>query len=81
MTKEPFLDWKYRVIEHKTGNEVKDFFLLFPAVDPIARVALKAYAQTTPNKLIARYIIHWLELLDDAGMNEKEKEPKGKHAK
>lgn len=47
---------KFRVIHIETGEEVKGAFVLIPDYDAAARVAMAAYAASTRNASIAKWI-------------------------
>ena len=51
---------KYTVYKNKDGSLVTDCFILRPAKDPAAVVALRAYAATTDNAELAADIINWV---------------------
>lgn len=51
---------KYLVFKVNTGERVADCFVLRPAKDPAAVVALRAYATATDNKTLAEDIYNWI---------------------
>ena len=51
---------KYTVYKNKDGSLVTDCFILRPAKDPAAVVALRAYAAATDNTELAADIINWV---------------------
>lgn len=63
---EPGLYDKYEVWKNGTqlGERVRNCFVLRPDRDPDARVALRAYARTTPNDDLARDLGKWMDELD-----------------
>ncbi len=56
---------KHSVVRTSTGQTLPEgtYFVLVPAKDPAARVALAAYAEATDNATLAQDIQHWLEQL------------------
>ena len=53
---------KYAVT--KDGDPVEDCFVLEPADDPAARIALKAYAVATEDDDLAADLFDWLREID-----------------
>ena len=51
---------KYTVYKNKDGSLVTDCFILRPAKDPAAVIALRAYAATTDNAELSADIINWV---------------------
>lgn len=60
---------KYRVVK-TNGELVNGCFVLRPASDPAARVALRAYADTTENSQLASDLRDWLDGLDTIQTNQ-----------
>lgn len=54
---------KYDVFKTKDGSKVNNCFVLRPDKDPTAIVALKAYAEATPNKELAKDIFKWINFI------------------
>lgn len=54
---------KYTVIRNDTGEEVRGTFTLRPEVDPVARIALRAYAEAVrdENEHLAVDLLDWLD--------------------
>ena len=53
---------KYKVINNRTGEEVKDAcFIMKPETDEAARVAILAYANATDNKKLADDLRKWIK--------------------
>jgi len=55
---------RYKVIDRKTGIEVRRVFILRPVKDAAARMALRTYAQETPDQAMREFIRLWLEELE-----------------
>lgn len=51
---------KYTVYKNKDGSLVPDCFVLRPAKDPAAVIALRAYAAATENAELSADIINWV---------------------
>ena len=51
---------KYLVFKANTGERVDNCFVLRPDKDPAAVAALRAYAATTDNKILAEDIYNWV---------------------
>lgn len=51
---------KYTVYKNKDGSLVPDCFVLRPAKDPAAVIALRAYAAATDNAELSAGIINWV---------------------
>lgn len=51
---------KYTVYKNKDGSLVPDCFVLRPAKDPAAVIALRAYAAATDNAELSADIINWV---------------------
>jgi hypothetical protein len=49
-------DARFKVIDTKTGDVVRNAFVLLPEVDSAARTALATYGEATRNVKVARYI-------------------------
>lgn len=52
---------KYTVYKNKDGSLVSDCFVLRPAKDPAAIIALRAYAAATDNAELSADIINWVK--------------------
>ena len=52
---------KYTVYKNKDGSLVPDCFVLRPAKDPAAVIALRAYAAATDNAGLSADIINWVK--------------------
>lgn len=50
----------FKVIDNRTGKEIRGTFVLLPEHDSAARTALAAYAEATNKPKIARWISAWL---------------------
>lgn len=57
---------KYRVIDTRTGQEVRGAFVLLPDTDKAARPALAAYAEATDSGRVAKLIRTWLDKIRNA---------------
>lgn len=55
---------KYVVLKSDTGECVEGCFVLRPDKDPVAKVALMAYAAATKNEKLAEDIMSWLSSMD-----------------
>lgn len=64
---------KYNVIKIADGTPVFNSFVLLPEIDPAARVALRAYAKSTQNTLLAKDVELWMDELDAPDGAESEK--------
>jgi len=64
MTEQKGLYTKYKVFKVDTGAEVGDCFVLRPDRDPVARIALRAYAGATDNPDLATDLELWLAELE-----------------
>lgn len=56
---------KYIVFKSDTGETVENCFVLRPDKDSAARVALRAYANATENKTLAKDLINWVGGIDE----------------
>ncbi len=59
-TQEEHFNNKYRVIERKTGREIKGAFVLLPDIDQAARAAIASYAEATNSYKTSRWLKAWL---------------------
>lgn len=55
---------KYNVTKISDGTTVNNCFVLRPELDPAALEALKAYAQATPNKMLADDLYAWISEIE-----------------
>lgn len=67
---------KYDVVNHETGEEVRDGFVLRPSRDPHALVALAAYADSVAleNPTLAGDLRHMVQRLGGISVNPLEEE-------
>lgn len=57
---------KYKILKRATGQEAEgEFFVLKPGEDAAARAALRAYADATDNKELARDIRTWMNAIEE----------------
>lgn len=56
---------KYNVTKVDTNELVGNCFVLRPDKDPVARFALEAYANFTPNEELAKDIEKWLDYIEN----------------